>query len=149
VVTAARLVGTSRARGAATARAGRPAIYRRNTWIAGVEGELITVEPQPVVVLEGVSVGRREITDRLTMLIWVETPFDVRLGRGLERDGEGMRQEWLDWSAQEDAHYKADRTRHRADVIVHGDPSVDHDPASELVVLGSPSKVTDESLSQR
>ena len=56
----------------------------------------------------------------MTLLVWVDTPSDVRLARGLERDGEPMREHWLRWRVQEDAMFARHRTRERADVVVDG-----------------------------
>lgn len=39
------------------------------------------------------------------------------------------------WRADEDRHFAADRTEERADLVVDGDSSVPHDPATEFVVL--------------
>ena len=50
----------------------------------------------------------------------MEVAPDLRLARGLARDGEALRDEWLRWAEREQAHFAADRTRERADVLVDG-----------------------------
>jgi uridine kinase len=95
------------------------------------------LDPREVVLLEGVSSARLAVADRLSLAVWVETPPALRLARGLERDGEGMRPQWDAWMAEEDAHYSRDRTRDRADLTVDGAPSAAHDPDSEFVHLPS------------
>ncbi|MEZ5202197.1 MAG: hypothetical protein R2742_13215 [Micropruina glycogenica] len=49
----------------------------------------------------------------------VEAATDVRMARGLERDGEAFRPHWQRWAAQERELFGADHTRDRADLIVH------------------------------
>ena len=100
--------------------AGRPATYRRSEW-GGGESIVFTVEPAPVLILEGVSSSRLAFEDYLAFRIWVETDRDVRLRRGLERDGEHMRDQWLEWMADEDAYVARENPRERADVIVSGE----------------------------
>ena len=56
------------------------------------------------------------------MAVWVETPRPERLQRGLARDGEEMRSQWLAWMAEEDRHFAADRTRERATLQVERSP---------------------------
>lgn len=102
---------------------GQPGRYRRYDWYAGRFAEERVVPPCDVLVLEGVGSGgpgRGGYGDAITCLVWVDTPADVRLARGLERDGEQMRDHWLTWGEQEDAMFARERTRERADVVVDG-----------------------------
>jgi cytidylate kinase len=54
----------------------------------------------------------------VTYRVWVEAPYDVRLARGIERDGESHRDLWLAWIAEEAAFFAADGTRERADLVL-------------------------------
>jgi RecA/RadA recombinase len=89
----------------------------------------------PLVILEGVTCTRLAATDRLAYRVWVEAAEDLRLRRGLERDGTDHRQLWLTWMDEERAFFAADATRARADLRVTGHPTVPHDPETELVTL--------------
>lgn len=62
-------------------------------------------------------------------------PADVRLRRGLQRDGAEATGDWERLGREEDAHFVADRTRDRADVIVDGAPTIPHEPEVEFVRL--------------
>ncbi len=115
---------------------GEPARYQAYDWFKRQLGEWREVRASDVAVLEGVSSARRAVAGRLSLAIWVETPREARLARGIARDGEAMRSQWKQWMAEEDAHYAVDRTRNRADVIVDGAPSIPHDPESQYVRLG-------------
>lgn len=92
--------------------------YRRYDWGAGAFAGTVSVAPVPLLVLEGVGCGTRRHADLVTALAWVEAPVDVRLRRGLARDGEAMRPQWLQWQAEEAAHFAREDTRRRADLIV-------------------------------
>ena len=89
----------------------------------------------PLVILEGVTCTRLAAANRLAYTIWVEAPEDLRLQRGLGRDGTDHRQLWLTWMAEERDTFAADGTRARADLRVSGHPTVRHDPETVLVTL--------------
>lgn len=114
---------------------GEPVAYQPYDWLERRLAERRDLPARDVVVLEGVSSARRAVADRLTRAVWVETSLAERLARGLARDGEVMRDRWAKWMAEEDAHYAADRTRDRADLVVDGAPSTPHDPETEYVRL--------------
>ncbi|MFC9660283.1 uridine kinase [Nocardia sp. NPDC127606] len=101
----------------ASGRAGR---YQRYDWDARTLAEWHDVAPPVVLILEGVSAARAAVRDRLSLSVWVQTPPEVRLARGLDRDGDGSLALWQRWMADEDRHFAADRTREHADVIIRG-----------------------------
>jgi len=94
--------------------------YQRYDWDRREFAEWHEVAAGGVVILEGVSSARAEVRSRLSLAIWVETPRDVRLTRGLDRDGPAARKLWDKWMAAEDAHFAANHTRDHADLIVSG-----------------------------
>ena len=92
---------------------GEPAGYRRFDWDAGAPAEWVTVEPAPLLVIEGGGAGSLTAD---ALRIWIETDQDERLRRGLARDGESYRDHWLTWQEQEAAYFAAHRTRELSDV---------------------------------
>jgi hypothetical protein len=82
-----------------------------------------TARWSPLVIFDGVTSTRQAVTDLLTYRIWVEAPADIRLARGIERDGESARHRWLAWMEEERAFFSRDGTRQRADLVVNGAPS--------------------------
>jgi hypothetical protein len=114
---------------------GRAAGFQATDWSTGRDGPIVEIAPATAVILEGVSSGRGAITDRLTDLLWIETDAEERLARGVERDGEGKRSQWLAWMAEEAAHFAADQARGRARLVIDGAPTVEHDPETAFVVL--------------
>jgi uridine kinase len=99
---------------------GETARYQRFDWPTLKMAEWCTIEPAPIVIIEGVTAGRSEWREHLSFLIWVETPRDERLRRGLERDGIETLPIWDAWIPAEDAHYERDPTRPRADLVIDG-----------------------------
>ncbi len=100
--------------------AGRPGRWQRYDWVVGRFAEWHDLPVPDVLVLEGCGSAPRAVDGRAVLRVWVEVPPDLRLRRGLERDGEAMRDHWLAWSVTEQEHFAAERTRERADVVVDG-----------------------------
>ena len=99
---------------------GVPARFRPTAW-DGEAREDVEVRPADAVVLEGVTASRQAFRPYLTFCVWVETPPELRLRRGLERDGEDARELWERWMAAEDEYVARERPAARADVVVRGD----------------------------
>jgi uridine kinase len=112
-----------------------PARYQRYDWPTSELAEWRTVFPQAFVVVEGVSATREEFKPFLAFSIYVETDRETRLRRGLRRDGEETKHQWLDWMQHEDAYLKKQYPISSADLIVSGKPTVHYDPSKEIVVL--------------
>jgi uridine kinase len=96
------------------------ATYRRYDWAAGRYAEQQQVTLTELLVLEGVGSCDPAYDGLLTARVWVDAPRELRLARGLERDGARLRQQWLRFMADEERLHARDRTRERADVEVDG-----------------------------
>jgi uridine kinase len=94
---------------------GRPSGYRRYDWHRGEYAEWVDVLPAKVLVVEGCGAGSIRADG---LLVWVEADPDVRLRRGLTRDGEAMRDHLIAWREAEAAVFARDRTRARAELVV-------------------------------
>lgn len=103
---------------------GRPGSYQRYDWAAGEYRETHRVVPVPLLVLEGVAAGNRSWRDLITTLVWIEAPVEVRLARGLERDGESERTHWTAWMGDEDRLFADQDTRAHADLVLDTAPGV-------------------------
>lgn len=98
--------------------AGGPAGYRRWDWIESRWAERVEVPPSPLLIVEGCASTVRPAAEFVAVRIWVEAARDVRLRRGLERDGDTYRPHWERWATQERELFTADGTRERADLVV-------------------------------
>lgn len=72
------------------------------------------------IICEGVSASRRAFRKYLAFAVWVELPRVERLRRGLARDGEDAREQWLTWMAGEDEYVARESPDQFADLIVDG-----------------------------
>jgi uridine kinase len=100
---------------------GRPATFASFDWIAGEARGERAIEPAGVVIVEGVCALHTMFRDDYQVRVWVEAPRDVRLARGVERDGEEARATWENvWMPMEDAYVASDDPISAADLIVDG-----------------------------
>lgn len=122
--------------------AGHDARYRARDWIGDEFGmsrkDWKTTPAAPFVLIEGVTATRREFASALSYAIWVWAPAELRLQRGLDRDGESRRPQWDAWMAAERAFFGADRAVDRADLWVTTASAAPHDPKFDLVSLSGP-----------
>jgi uridine kinase len=100
--------------------------YRRYDWDRDELAEWHVISPGGIVILEGNYSTRRELRAYYNVTIWVDTPHDVRLRRGVERDGEDARARWLDeWIPKEDRYVAAHQPANQVDIIISGTGSTD------------------------
>ncbi|HEY0186069.1 MAG TPA: uridine kinase [Cellulomonas sp.] len=99
-------------------RRGRDGRYQRYDWAAGRFDGWVDLPRPDVLVLEGCGAGRRAGDGVRSLLVWVEADDDLRLARGLARDGADARPHWQRWMRDEAAHYAREGTRGHADIRV-------------------------------
>ncbi|MFC5290759.1 uridine kinase [Actinokineospora guangxiensis] len=101
---------------------GRPGGYRRTEWTGGEPhpGSWVTIATPEVLIVEGVSAGRRSVCHLLSASLWVECPAGERLERAVARDGESSRPALVTWQNVETGWYAVDRTAERS---THRPPS--------------------------
>jgi uridine kinase len=100
--------------------AGKPARFRTSNW-GGEEREPLEIAPRDFVILEGVTASRVAFRPYLAYAIWIETPRELRLRRGLERDGAEARSRWEKWLEGEDRYVSRERPAEYADCVLRGD----------------------------
>lgn len=99
---------------------GLPGRHLRFDWARERFTTWVEVPAAPVLVLEGCASASALLRRRASVVVWVEAAADVRLHRGLERDGHDLQPHWRAWQEHEAAHFWADGTRAAADVVVDG-----------------------------
>ncbi len=98
-----------------------PARFASFDWVAQEPRGARVVEPNGVVVVEGVCALHRVLRDAYAVRIWVEAPYDVRLARGVVRDGEKARDTWVErWIPAEERYVERDDPIACAHVVVDG-----------------------------
>lgn len=104
----------------------RRARYQRYDWGQDRLAEWHDVPVGGVVIVEGVSILRRELGDSWDVKVWVDCPPDLRLARGVARDGEAAREQWEQvWMPEEDAYFADQRPDLRADYVIDGTRPLD------------------------
>lgn len=98
--------------------------FERSRWGGETDGELVVVEPAELMILEGVTASREAFAPYLTYAIWVEASAEIRLQRGLDRDGQAALAQWQAWMAEEDRYCARERPDERADLLIRGDRNV-------------------------
>jgi uridine kinase len=101
--------------------AGRDAAYDAWDWASASAAGRRAVHPTGIVIIDGVCALHEMFRADLDVRIWVDTPADVRLERGVARDGEASRARWVDvWMPNEARYVANDRPVESAHVIVDG-----------------------------
>lgn len=96
--------------------AGHAGTWRRWDWHSSAWAEEHHVSPGGLLVLEGVGSWSPAIADRVGALAWIEAAEEVRMRRGLDRDGDDFAPHWEQWAADEATLFARDRTREHADL---------------------------------
>jgi hypothetical protein len=73
----------------------------------------------PLVVVEGVGIGRRDLAGFFDALLWVQTDRVLATERGILRDG-GDTAFWDEWEARERPFLADERPWDRADLVLSG-----------------------------
>jgi uridine kinase len=98
-----------------------PARFERSHWGGPRDGELVEIEPTELLIVEGVTASRNAFVPYLIYSIWVEASAELRLQRGLERDGPDALEQWQAWMTEEDEYVERERPDERADIVIQGD----------------------------
>jgi uridine kinase len=98
-------------------RQGKTARYQRYDWTRDALGEWVIVEPNPIVMVEGVYSSRPELRDLLDAIIFIDAPRDVRRRRMLARGSADS--DWMTpWMAAEDWYLEHFRPQESADLVL-------------------------------
>lgn len=115
------------------AQGARTLNYPRSKWWEDHHPEPAVDQPvTPILILEGVTALRKEFRPYVDFGVFVETPVELCLQRGFERDrgmdgkaDEEIRAMWRAWLAAEDAYLARDDPQSHADKVVEGTRALD------------------------
>lgn len=100
---------------------GMEARYQRYDWNEDKLAEWHTVEPKGLIIIEGVYSISEQLHNKYDFKIFVECNRELRLKRGLVRDGENALDFWEHWMIGEDKYLQEQKPRDRADYIISGE----------------------------
>jgi uridine kinase len=105
--------------------------YPRSKWWEAHNPEPVVNQPvTPIMILEGVSSLRKEFRQYISYGIFVDTPLEVCLRRGFERDRgqdgkseDEIKEMWREWYKKEETYIEHDNPKEFADLVVDGTKS--------------------------
>jgi energy-coupling factor transporter ATP-binding protein EcfA2 len=101
-------------------RGGAAVHFRPPEWDARARPGAIAVPAGcPLVIVEGVGIGRRDLAAFFDAVAWVQTDRALATERGLLRDG-GDTAFWAEWEARERPFLAAERPWERAGLVLSG-----------------------------
>jgi hypothetical protein len=101
-------------------REGGAVHFRPPEWdTRGRDGAITVPAGCPLVIVEGVGIGRRDLAPYFDALLWVQTDRTLATERGLLRDG-GDTAFWDEWEARERPFLAAELPWERADLVLSG-----------------------------
>lgn len=104
---------------------GRSGRFRMWDWHQDGRTHPVDVHAREVLIVEGVGVAMRRARAHASVTVWIEAEPRERLRRGLARDGEQMRTEWIAWQRREQEEFARQGTRAEADVHLDGNRPID------------------------
>jgi uridine kinase len=98
---------------------GQPARFASYDWAAREARGTRSVEPDGIVVIEGVCALHRKLRDVYAVRAWVEAPAEIRLARAVARDGEAARADWVErWMPSEERYVERDDPVSCAHIVI-------------------------------
>ncbi len=76
------------------------------------------ITPCDLLILEGVASAQEIVREYATATIWLDVDRELGLERVLERDGQAITAQMLQWQMDEDAHFSQDKTRENTDFVL-------------------------------
>jgi uridine kinase len=90
-------------------------------WV-GWKDEMVTLEPRPVVLIDGVYSARPELADLVDVTVLIEAVDDVRRKRLVLRESRAFMKRWHTlWDTAEDYYFTHIRPRSSFDLVVRND----------------------------
>lgn len=93
-------------------------VWRRWDWERSEEAEAHAVDPALGLIVEGCGVLTAQSQPLADVTVWVDGPASSRRRRAMARDGDGFRDHWDMWAAQEQQHIDRENPEARADIVV-------------------------------
>lgn len=118
--------------------------YQRYDWDADQVADWIEIEAGRPIIVEGVYSLQLRLRESYSYTVFCRATPDVRLRRGLDRDGEDARSRWVDeWMPAEDSYLDAERPDAFADLVVDSSVGVHGAPVHYVIDRWRPAAIHD------
>ncbi len=101
--------------------------YQPASWWGNHHPEPVKNQPvTKIMILEGVSSSRKEFDEYISYRVFVDTPKDICLERGIARDTgtekskEELTKMWEEWFVEEEIYIQRDNPKQKADIVIDG-----------------------------
>jgi uridine kinase len=122
----------------APAAAGMEVRYQRYDWDRDALATWISIPPGSTIIVEGIYATEQRLRDHYTFRIFCLADRQLRLRRGLDRDGEGARTQWTDeWMPAEDHYIATQRPDLAAQLVLDGGGRDQEQPVYSVVAAGA------------
>lgn len=112
--------------------------YQRYDWDKDQLAEWHSIEAGNIIIIEGCYSLLKEIRHYYGLKIWVDSPKNVRLSRGIERDGEEKRYLWEDiWMPGEEHYKRIQNPIDASDIVIDGSGIKGDIEKEEIVIIKS------------
>jgi uridine kinase len=100
-----------------------PITYQAFNWNTNTLDEWKILKKEKFIIIEGVTSGRYELRHYMDFMIFITTPYDNRLLRGIDRDGIETKAKWInDWMPREQRYEESElhQPRAKANMVIDG-----------------------------
>ncbi len=104
---------------------GREPAYQSYSWEADSLGDWVREPSGSPLIVDGVYSTHVALRDFYDLRVWVTSPHEIRLSRGLERDGETAKSKWVDvWMPAEDRYIAEQAPHDHAHLVLDGSGAI-------------------------
>jgi cytidylate kinase len=75
----------------------------------------------------------KKVSEHACLKIWIEVEQNIGIQRVLNRDGQQIKAQMLNWQIQEMKYFKENKTKENSNIWIDGSPEVNIDTSSQFV----------------
>lgn len=113
----------------------QPIKYKKYDWYQEERKESVHINDYNFIILEGVGAASLGVREESSLALWIEGRQEILLKRVLDRDGEHIKDEMLNWQSKEQEYFLEHDTKNQCDFWIDGNFEQEIDTASQLVLL--------------
>lgn len=102
-------------------------------WALNKRNEKVVIENHPYLIIEGVGSSVKKVSEHACLKIWIEVEQNIGIQRVLNRDGQQIKAQMLNWQIQEMKYFKENKTKENSNIWIDGSPEVNIDTSSQFV----------------